>query len=412
MRLHLPRLLALVLLVPSVQAIFRTNVLMPYNFVLYPDYTYPIKFDTQFIYEGGFAAHGYAPHVHGTKNPLQLFQCEQDGIAALKGFDSQSDIGQLAQFFNINDDNTTHGIWTPSANFYVPFNGMFALVGGLGHHVTLEFYTQYLVAELKDVCWKEKNTGVEFEDNNVPNLLGDLSALGHIDLTHGWQRHGFGDTVGLIRWKYDFIQFHKRILHNVRLSARGGVLVPTGLTENNSILLGLPFGYDQGWGVIFGGNMGLFTHHQFRFTLDLEFLQLFGNTKARRVATNVDQTDLFLLKRQCVFVDPGFTQQYTFMLEKRNFWNNFSASVAYQYYKHNDDTYYPVTNEGNFAIINDAQVVQEWTTHQFLFKMQYEFNAFNPNAVRPQLSIFGKYGFNGKRAIVDSSVGLSLTVAF
>ncbi len=73
---------------------------------------------------------------------------------------------------------------------------------------------------------------------------------------------------------------------------------------------------------------------------------------------------------------------------------------------------YPTTNFGNFQIINDAESVQEYTTHQFIFKLNYEFNQHESSGSRPNLMLFGKYGFNGKRAILTSSVGLQFTYAF
>lgn len=395
----------------DLQSIFRTNVLQPYNIALQPDPYNETHFSFQLGYEGILSSRGFTPHVDGHHNVLKLYQCEQDAVAAFKGFAPETMPGQYAQIFNINDDNTTHGFFTPSGTLSVPLNGMLAAQVRLAHNVSLHGYIPFLHAELKDVCWKERNSHVEFEDNNLPSILSVIQDLGGMNLVQGWKRSGFGDMVIFVKWQNDFWQM-KPLLRNVRLSVRGGLNLPTGKKEDICELLGLPFGYDQGYGVYFAGFLALHMVHNWRFMLDLEFLQLFGNTKTRRVKTDEAQTDLFLISKERVYVDPGFTQQYTFMLEKRNIFHGLSSALYYQYFKHNDDVYYPTSNIGNFFIINDAQSVQEYTTHQFLFKLNYEFNHEKDCGSRPNLMILGKYGFNGKRAIVTSSLTAQFTYAF
>ncbi len=394
-----------------VHAVFRTNVLQPYNIALQPDPYHETKVSFQAGYEGVLAAKAFTPHIDHAGNVLQLYQRHQDGIAALKGFPPTSLPGQYAQIFNINDDNLTHGLFTPYANLSIPLNMLFSIQGRLAHNVSLHGYIPLIYAELKDVCWSQDNKKIEFEDNNLPNLLSVIGKLSGIDLFNGWKRVGFSDAVIFVKWQNDFLQM-KPVLRNVRLSLRGGLNFPTGKQEDICQLLSLPFGYDQGYGLYFGGYMMLQFVHDVRFMIDLEFLQLFGNTKTRRIPTAPHQTDLLFIAKDRVFVDPGFTQQYTFMLEKRSLYQGLSAALYYQYFKHNDDTYYPTTNFGNFAIINDAQSIQEYTTHQFLFQLNYEFNQYETSGSRPNLMLFGKYGFNGKRAILTSSLGLQFTYAF
>ncbi len=395
----------------DLRSIFKTNVLQPYNIALQPDPLRETHFSFQLGYEGILSAAAFTPRIDGSRNVLQLYQCNQDAIAAFKGFAPETMPGQYAQVFNIDDDNGTHGIFTPRGHLIVPLNGMLGMQVRLAHNVMLHGYVPFLYAELKDIYWCEKNEHVEFEDNNLPNILSVISKLGNIDLCSGWKRLGFGDTVIFVKWQNDYWQM-KPILRNVRLSLRGGLNFPTGKKEDINELLALPFGYDQGYGVYFAGFLALHFIRDWRFMIDLEFIQLFGNTKTRRIKTDNEQTDLLLIARERVFVDPGFTQQYTFMLQKRGFFRGLSAALYYQYFKHNDDTYYPLNNFGNFSIINDAESVQEYTTHQFLFQLNYEFNQHEECGSRPNLMLFGKYGFNGKRAILTSSIGMQFTYAF
>lgn len=394
----------------SVHAVFRTNVLQPYNIFLQPDPLQENRFSFQLGYEGIVSTHGFPPHGD-QRDVLQLYGCQQDAIAAFKGFAPDTLAGQYAQIFNTNDDNTTGGFFTPWTKLSIPLNGMLGMQVKLAHNIALHGYIPFIYAQLDDVNWTQDGPCTEFENNNLPEILSVIGQLSGIDLFNGWKRLGFGDLTIFAKWQSDFFQ-NKHVLRNVRLSLRGGLNFPTGKKEDICVLLGLPFGYDQGVGVYFAGYLALHFLYDIRFLLDLEFLQSFGNTQVRRIKTDPEQTDLLLIQKSRVWVDPGFTQQYTFMLEKRCLVQGLSAALCYQYYKHNDDTFYPTTNNGKFLIINDAQSVQEYTTHQFIFKVNYEFNQYDINAQRPNIMLFGKYGFNGKRAIVTSSVGLQFTYAF
>ncbi len=322
------------ILIFQVNGIFRTNVLQPYNIFLQPDPRNETRFSFQFGYEGICSTHAFTPRVDGSSNVLQIFQCTQDAIAAFKGFAPETDAGQYAQIFDINDDNTTHGIFTPHAKLIIPLNGMLGIQGRIAHNVWLHAYVPFLYAELSDICWREHNDHVEFENNNFPQLLQTVGKVGCLDLFNGWKRLGFGDTVVFVKWQQNFWQM-KPVLRNVRLSFRGGLNFPTGKKEDISKLLALPFGWDQGYGVYFAGNLNLFMNYDWRFMVDLEFLQLFGNTKTRRIKTDIAQTDLLLIARDCVYVDPGFTQQYSFMLEKRSIYQGLSGALLYQYLPNN-----------------------------------------------------------------------------
>lgn len=394
----------------TTHGIFRTNVLLPYNILLQPDYTRETLFALTCGYEGVLAAHGFAAHRDGKQNVLQIFQCEQDALAALKGAPSESDASQYAQLFNLDDDNDLQGLYTPCGKFSVPVNALFGLHIRLAENVTLRAYTSYLQAELSHVTWTQKNGHLTFNCNQLPDLLETVAQLGNLNLC-GWKRHGFGDTVVQAAWQNDFFQ-RKQYLRNVRLAVRGGLLLPTGKRENINDLEAFSFGYGQGVGVIFAGTLGLHFMHNIRLRLDLEFLQCLGNTRTRRIATDPAQTDLLFINTATIFVDPGFNQQYTFMFEKLSIWEGLHGMIAYQYFKHNDDVYYPCTNAQRFDILNNSQDVQEWTTHQLFFKANYEFNHESDCGFRPNLAVFGKYGFNGKRAIITSSLGASISFAY
>src|SRR4029077_20558487 len=146
-----------------------------------------------------------------------------------------------------------------------------------------------------------------------------------------------------------------------------------------------------------------------RLAVDVQLMHLFGNTRERRIKTNSEQTDLFLLNKACVFKDPGLLQHFTIWGDLFELWNSFSARVAYQFTKQNESKYFACTDGLDPNIFNDAESLQDWTAHSLIFDFSY---TWHRQHVDPKLSAFVKYGFNGKRAIVGDTAGFIFSIAF
>ena len=60
-------------------------------------------------------------------------------------------------------------------------------------------------------------------------------------------------------------------------------------------------------------------------------------------------------------------------------------------------------------IVNGAESLQDWATHQMIFDVAY---TWHRQCIDPKLSVFVKYGFNGKRAVVADTIGAIFSIAF
>jgi len=402
--------------VPLLEAIIPYNIFQPYDVLLMP-YRSPIDHVRIMVgYEGAVHTRAFLgddtdmlTRTQTTVNVLQIWQKHQDAIAAFKGSAPETAIGQLAQQLNIDDDNTQHGIYTPCAKLHMPANILFGMQWRLPHHIKLAVFIPYRVAELTNVSWKQHNPQVTYEEIVTPDLIAEIEQVSDMCL-RGWKRHGFGDLM--IQADYTlYIPQNKPWLKNVGLDVRGGLLFPTGLKENPNLLLGLPFGYDAGVGILAAARLELCYIHEILFGVDVELLHLFGNTRMRRIKINPAQTDLLFLTKVPAFKDPGFTQHYTLYLEKLALYKNLSIQLAYQYTKHNDDKLFVCQEGYSPAIINSAESLQDWTAHNLIGKISYEWLDAK-GYVNPSFSLFVKTGFNGKRAILADTVGALFTMNF
>lgn len=404
--------------VGTLNAVIPFNLFEPYDVLIKPQRPANRVVDMFVAYEGSFKTRafmgdddlGMTSSCDTKGNVLQLWQKRQDAIAAFKGAPFESAIGQQAQLLNINDDNTTHGIYTPCGTLKVPANLMFGLQVRLPHQITLAAYVPYRIVELTDVVWRQHNEGLLFENLITPDLIKTIEKVGGMNL-RGWKRHGFGDLMLQAEYYFHRPQA-KPYLKNVGLELRGGLSLPTGLAQDPDRLLAFSFGNDGGVGILAAARLELWFIHNIRFGIDVQLLNLFGNTQCRRIKSDPAQTDLLLLTKISTFKNPGLMQHFTLYLDKVYFWRGFSMQLAYQYSKRSDDQLFICNELYNINVVNDAEYLQEWTAHNLIFNLKYEWDIMGQQRCKPMLSLFVKYGFNGKRAILADTAGINLSLAF
>jgi hypothetical protein len=376
-------------------------------------------------YEGAIHTRGFRDdgddslqaHIHASRdikrktNVLEIYQRNQNALAALKGFDSETEEGQLSQWFNINDDNGTQGLFRPTGHLSIPLNLLLSQRFYFDHGLSFALHLPIIHMELKDVRFQRLHEARTEEQELAEDLLERIRQRAGLN-TQGWKRTGIGDLVAQMTWMRDFPQI-KPALTNVRVQARLGVDFPTGKVRDEDRLLALPFGNDGAWGLQFGGGIDLTFCWTLRAGLDAEFLYLFPNTRCRRIKTVCDQTDLLFLTKVPVLREFGLNQQFNIYLESCNFWRGLSAKINYQLLKQNDDRIDVGSDLIDPTIVNSAESLQEWTAHSLIFSLRYDLWKDLPDApVLPSIMGWFKWGFNGKRAILANTLGLQLSLAF
>lgn len=344
-------------------------------------------------------------------NVLQIYQDKQNALAAFKGFDGSTRQGQLAQLFNIHDENGTQGLFVPKGCFRVPLNLMFAARYHFSHGISFGFFLPVYTMELTDVRWKEKSNSKVFENRLQEDFTQLVSDLAQLKL-RSWKRTGIGDFLSQVSWTQNFPQA-RPLLTNVQVQLRFGVSVPTGEKQDEDKVLALPFGNDGSWGLQFAGGLNLTFCHYLRGGIDAEFLFLFGNTRNRRIRVDCHQTDLLFLTKDQAFREFGFSQQYNIFLETCNFFRGTRLRLNYQYLKRNEDRLFICNDRIDSFIANDAESLQDWTAHSFIVGVGYDFARDIPQSpFIPSLLGWFKWGFNGKRALLANTLGVTLSVSF
>lgn len=386
-----------------------------------PERVFNKPYQFTFGYEGGlnfdgFQDDGQFGHVFCNRvNVLQLYQNDVNGLALFKGFPNESFPGIFGQQFNFDDDDGIRGHLIPSGKLDVKANVLLSGRFHFPHNFTFSMHLPVISMELHDVRFRDRTQNVRFEDLLVKELLTDnfsenVRQHGGPCLT-GWNRTGVGDFVTMVRWMRNFPQM-KPALKNVRLITRGALSWPTGKQRDEDLLLALPFGNDGAVGLIFGAGLDLTFAEMLRGGGYVEFLYQFSDLKQRRIKTDLNQTDLFFIAKETAFKSHGISEQFNLYLQAWRFWHGMSAKVAYQFYKKRDDRLWIFSDLYDQNIANTAEDLLDATYHNIIFFLMYNFDPFGQMAVSPNLYLFAKHGFNGKRAIVGNTLGFTLSVSF
>lgn len=347
-------------------------------------------------------------------NILQIWNIDQDALTMIRGFEPNSDIGKIAAALNDVNDDGIRGHFLPTAKIESDSAIIFAKYY-LPHNFSFDLHLPVYSMKLKDVYWQELTQDVNDFDLRVKKELTNdffinVKELGGLNL-NGWGKTAIGDMQALVHWNNDFPQ-NKPVLKNVNIDLRLGLSLPTGPRRNEDKLFLFSFGNDKAWGIIFGGGISLNWGCYINGGVDVEFLRLFGNTRNRRIKTDLDQTELLLLEKTEAFKEFGLLERYNLYLEAANILRGFSLRVAYQFLKHNEDKLWILDSHFFNSIANSAESLQDWTIHQLIFKLGYDFSWCFCKQYNPNLSLYFKLPFEGKRSIQAKTFGFAFSLSF
>jgi len=391
---------------------FSMNMVRPYEFLFQAERKPDYKMQVTTLGEFSFGhAKGYDENGCDV-NILRIYNPDQNALKMLDGFDDTTAIGQKRIQVNANDDGKRgHYLVCGDLSMQgLSFSGRWALP----KHFSVRAHIPFYFAKLKSVSWMNQTEDITVDDARVRNYLTDDFFANVCTLGKGldlgcWSRSGAGDLTILLEWLQNFRQT-KPFLKNVRVRAYAGWTTPTGKWADEDKIFAFPFGSDGSFGFLFGAGLDLTFRTYLRAGLDVQLLHLGGKSKCRRIKTNENQTELLLLEKVNAFREYGFSQQFTLYAQGCNFLGGLAATVGYQFFKHGDD--YLTLRDLKYSekVANTAKSLEEWTMHNFIFKLSYDFS--NDYRVHPYLAAFVKVPFNGIFSAQVKSLGFILGVDF
>jgi hypothetical protein len=400
---------------PTINAMNIVNTLWPYDTLIRPTCTNKYRFQLAgYVETGVHNAVGYnndGEHV----NALRIWNCQQNSIAMLEGFERDTDKAQLRAAL-LDSDNGIRGRFLFDGNLKLNYNISFAARFFFANDWSLGIYLPFYRMQLKDVTIQDLTPNLDNDDKLVKQLLtNDFAA--HVkelgDLCLGdWTRQGPGDLAFIIDWFRDFYQ-NKPFLKCVRVNWRWGITMPTGVRENTDLIFAVPFGYDGAFAMPFGLGLDLTLGSHFKTGVDVQLTQIFGNQRNWRIKTQINQTELLLLQKAHGYKDYGLVQRFNLYVELYQIIKGLSLTAGYQFLKQGDTTLSLTNQEFSSAVANTSRQLDEFTMHHGIFKATYDFGVHRVDPrVRPEWSIYARIPFNGRNSALIPVVGTVFSVDF
>jgi len=349
-------------------------------------------------------------------NALQLWNCSQDALAAFNGFAANTIIGQVRIDVDAAD-NGIRGNYIATGHLKEVFSVIFGAYYKFNDYFWIAAYLPAQEQRLTDVNWNNLTQSLTPDDYRVQqyitnNFCTNMATYGDGLQVGDWKRRGLGDVNLMVEWLKNYPQ-RRELLHNVMLNWCIGVTIPTGLRTDPDKVLALPFGYDGSWGIVFGGGLRVTFGSVIRFGADVRLTHLFGNTADRRIKTAPDQTDFLLLAKASAYKDPGLIQLFSLYAQAYQICRGLSFLVGYQFLKKNQDTLQLNTCLYSNVIANTAISLREWTVHQAVINATYDIGYhMRDGSTWPQLMLFTRLPFNGRRSVAFPTIGAMLTLEF
>jgi hypothetical protein len=393
------------------------NLLMrPYDTLLIPEVHLDRCYELTLWAETGVRpARGYN-NDSNLVNPLAIWNPFQDALAMLNGFPDNSPQSLLSNQLNAIADGT-RGTFMFDGTLRLDLG---AVIGARWYFLPYAWLTAFLPfyrVRLSNVGFIDRTQQKTPADFRVRNLLtGHLTQvidqLGDGLTLDGWKRTGPGDLNVLVEWMFDFPQRNRPFLKNVDVGGRVGLTFPTGLKQDVDKLMAFPFGYNGAVGIVYGGGLSVTLGDYFKAGFDVQLLSLFGNTRERRIKTDIDQTDLLLLAKTPAYTDYGLIQRFNLFVQAYNI-GGVSLLVGYQFLKKGEDHLALNSCDYSSTIANTAISLDEWIVHSAEFNLNYDFSVCQTDPwIIPQASLFARLPFGGKRSIAFTTVGIMLSVDF
>lgn len=392
------------------------NLLEPYNILVRPKLDPCATWTWAFFTEGQLYSQAYGWHGNQA-NALTIWHCDQNALAMLDGFGTNSRISQKRMQIDADDDGT-RGHFAVRGNLDVNFSSAISCYWHCCGNWTLSAHLPFFVMSLNNVSFIDLTKNITIEDMLVQELLTSqlgtvVHTLGNGLFLGGWKRAGIGDITTFTEWSAEFPQA-KPLLKKVRLALRAGLSIPTGLKEDENLLVAFPFGNDRTGSIIGGVTLDLLLGKHLRLGLDVQLTHFFGNTRIRRIKTDPLQTDLLLLEKNKAYLDYGLEQEFNLFLECVDLIPYTSLLVGYEYRKQGDKTISLFTNAFSAQVANTAPSLFDWTIHQMVINAAFDGKEWcNASSYAiPSLSLYARLPFNGVRSIGTGMLGVCFNLRF
>lgn len=302
------------------------------------------------------------------------------------------------------------------ANFALNSHWSFFKLGvwgefGLSAHIPWMSYKVDGVT-YKDLTQNVFGTDSVFVSPFIVDLKSNLNKYGGLLLEGSHAAQGVGDCIVDVDWTQhvDNLEHYFKSIH---FYLGVGLLIPGQLTKDEDKVLSFAHGTDGSFGVPLKLGFWVDGKKWIHAGFDGQIVYALPLTKVRRMKTDANQTDLFLLNKGESRKEYGLTWQAHPWLMVTDFYKGVFAKFSYQFTKHESDRLYTKDNQFDEVVINSARSLQGWSSQNVVLHLGYD---VAKDAVKlpfaPVASLFYKKSIAGKMIINSDTYGAMLQISF
>lgn len=269
--------------------------------------------------------------------------------------------------------------------------------------------------KVKDISYTDLTTGVNAADANweqfITNFDNILNELGYKPHNTTFSKTGLGDVSVLVGWEdvFEKRDDNGNDLLTLWLTARAGILCPTGEREKTDYVFSMPTGFNHHWGLI--GSLELDMGVLPWLSIDLfgGFTWFFDeNRRETRMKTSASQVGHMIMEKGIAKEDMGTVWYLGGDIKFDHFWEGLSAIVGYSFNRQEDTELTPDdTTRFTKSVVNSYARLQSWYTHVLHFMLDYDISLHMSKCSKwaPRVNVFFNLPVDGKNAYKTETIG-------
>ena len=211
------------------------------------------------------------------------------------------------------------------------------------------------------------------------------------------------DSTLFVGWTHSFE--NTTFLDFIDVTAKTGVLFPTGKKKSLGKVFDIPYGYNGHWAIPFSGDISIGAYDWLTLGLHGDNLLFFNRTECVRMKTKEEApTGLIVLGKGKAEVDHGMVWRIGAYAKADHFFSGLSLLLALSYEKKNKDTLFPCSPPFFTSQVNHNEQLKSWSRSIFHIMAEWDF-ATCDSWYGPRIGIFYDKQITGKRVFDISMVG-------
>ncbi|KKP22941.1 MAG: hypothetical protein SZ59_C0004G0016 [candidate division TM6 bacterium GW2011_GWF2_28_16] len=247
--------------------------------------------------------------------------------------------------------------------------------------------------------------------NNLDQILNQFDYKG---ATQNYSKAGFGDITFYLGWQDIFTKRDDegKDKYTLNLSAKVGVLCPTGERVKTDYIFSMPTGYNNHWGLDGALELDLGVMSWLSIDLFGGFTWFFDdNNREMRMQTFNQQNGHIMLAKGIAKEEAGTLWYLGADLKFDHFWKGLSGIFGYSYNRQEDAEITPVdTTLFDKTTVNGNSMLHGWYTHVLHFMLDYDISVHMKKTTKwaPRINLFYNLPVDGKNSYKTDVFGAGL----